>query len=321
MPLPSVKRLLPVLGGISLLPFLVPLARPSRLPEDSPFPESRYLTYEGITLHYRDFEARGEVFRGRMLLVHGVGGSTDSFRFNFEALSRAGYRVVAVDFPGFGYSERSEAFDHRQTSRARLLWEVADALSGKEASWHLLGHSMGGGVVTAMAAMAPQRTRRVILVGGSLEGSGRLPDWLLEIPPLNRTVRILLERFLIKEKPVKAFLTSVYGRPPTETEVLGFFKPLRIAGTSYGVVSVLRTRGNLPLEAYEGLGIFVTGIWGERDSWVRPSEGAAYGRLFENYDFHVIPGAAHSPMETHPEDFNDLLLKKLQGGVTFDSNQ
>jgi pimeloyl-ACP methyl ester carboxylesterase len=65
---------------------------------------------------------------GNILLIHGLGGSTFSFRNNAEALSSAGYNVIAVDLPAFGYSDRKRNIDHSQDNRARLLWLMIEEI-------------------------------------------------------------------------------------------------------------------------------------------------------------------------------------------------
>jgi len=59
-----------------LFPYLIP-DRPETTAPDRPFPESRTALIEGVLIHYRSFDAVGEE-QGKILLVHGMGGSTFS---------------------------------------------------------------------------------------------------------------------------------------------------------------------------------------------------------------------------------------------------
>jgi pimeloyl-ACP methyl ester carboxylesterase len=307
-----IKALLLCLVLILVLPYLVPLSRPLDRAPEGPFPRSRSVTVGGSTLHYRVFEAAGDEEVGRVLLVHGLGGSTDSFRHTFWPLAEAGYRVVAVDLPGFGYSQRIPGFDHRQTARAALLWEFLGHLGNEGLPWHLVGHSMGGGTVAAMALQEPAKTRQVILVDGALGETRRGPTALLNLPPLGRWTQVILDRFLITEDRIGDFLASAYGRDPSEAEIKAFYDPLKIPGTARSALDLLKTSGNLPVEALTGIRAPVVGIWGALDTWVTPGEGEALAGVFKDYAFHVIPGAAHCPMETHEEAFNRLLLGALE---------
>jgi len=47
-------------------------------PEERPFPESRFTTISGLSIHYRVWQPDGEPV-GKILLLHGLGGSTYSF--------------------------------------------------------------------------------------------------------------------------------------------------------------------------------------------------------------------------------------------------
>ncbi len=301
-----------LLGLFLIIPYFVPLSKPPEEPVKAPYLQSEYFTYENVTLHYREFEPVDAPVQGQILLVHGLGGSTDSFRHNFGPLAEAGYRVVAVDLPGFGYSERNIGFNHHQSSRAAMLWELIAYLSEDQTPWHLVGHSMGGGTVAAMAAAAPQRTHKVVLVGGALGDNSPIPGTLLKMPPLGRWIQILLERVVITEERIESYLASAYGRPALDVEVEAFLEPLEMPGTAYSALGLLETSGSLPEEALKPLKVPVVGIWGEEDTWVSLEEGRALGEVFEDYTLHVIPGAAHCPMETHEATFNRLLLEALK---------
>lgn len=71
--------------------------------------------------------------------------------------------VAAPDQPGHGGSPHlPPAADYSVVGSARAAFAVADALGWER--FTLLGHSLGGAVATAMAAAAPQRIERLVLI-------------------------------------------------------------------------------------------------------------------------------------------------------------
>lgn len=113
----------------------------------------------GGSLSYLEAGPRGSggSYAPVLLLMHGVGGNARSFRAQLEGLSDR-FRVIAWDAPGYGESAlREPSLD----SYARAVVELLDAL--KIQSSHMLGHSMGGVVAQGAAALAPERTRSLIL--------------------------------------------------------------------------------------------------------------------------------------------------------------
>src|SRR5439155_11514028 len=94
-----------------------------------------------------------------------------------DALAEAGYRVIALDLPPFGFSDRPGTY--RRTDQAA---RVADALSelGIERAI-IVGHSFGAGAAAEFVLRNPQRSRGLVLVDAALGLTGSqddAPAWL-----------------------------------------------------------------------------------------------------------------------------------------------
>lgn len=302
-----------------ILPYLFPLSRASEVGATKPF-ENSYI-YEN-TLHYRIWQPETTAVKGKILMVHGLGGSTYSFGANAPVIANQGYLVIAVDLPGFGYSKRGTDINHAQTVRAEMLWELLEAVDQtltddvSYMDWHLAGHSMGGGTVGAMATIAPKRTRTLTFIDGALSTQERKGRWVLDIPPVGRAVEVLLEHILIKEKGISNLLASAYGRPLDESEIKGYLEPLQVKGTASGALNFVNTSENIPLSQlldYEGPTL---ALWGEKDTWVPLNEIELIRTYMPQLEVVIISGAGHCPMETHPEVFNqDFLMFLLENDI------
>src|SRR5438105_5634934 len=100
-----------------------------------------------------------------IVLIHAVGGWAENWREVMAPLATSGRRVVAVDLPGFGESERPSRVRHfgpREPFYARFVVSLLDALDIRTA--HLVGNSMGGAVAYMAAVSAPERARSLSLV-------------------------------------------------------------------------------------------------------------------------------------------------------------
>lgn len=107
-----------------------------------------------------------------LVLVHGLASSRVVWRNALPRLG-AGRRAVALDVPGFGDSPPAgPGFDLDRVARVVLNGlEVA----GVAEPFDLVGHSMGGAIALTIAARAPDRVRRAVLVA---------PAGLRPFPPL-----------------------------------------------------------------------------------------------------------------------------------------
>ncbi|MEV0524555.1 acetoin dehydrogenase dihydrolipoyllysine-residue acetyltransferase subunit [Streptomyces sp. NPDC050439] len=95
-----------------------------------------------------------------IVLVHGYGGDKNSWLFVQEPLA-AHHTVYALDLPGHGESGK-DVGDGSLASLAAVVTDFLDALGIERA--HLVGHSLGGAVVTAVAAALPDRARSLTLI-------------------------------------------------------------------------------------------------------------------------------------------------------------
>lgn len=303
---------------LSVLPYGITIPTAARFDPRPPFAESRFVDVDGVTLHYRLWEPQGEV-KGKALLVHGLGGSTYSWEKTADPLAQAGYAVVAVDLPAFGYSDRGLRIDHSQSARSQLLWQLLDALdaassdksSGAE-GWSLVGHSMGGGTVAAMAMDRPGDVSALVLVAGALfDNNPSGARMLLAYPPLRRWLSVVAQNFLIREDRIAGFLQSAYGREATDAEIAGYLDPLRQPGTAQALGNFVRTARSEPVDRLAAFTGPALGVWGQNDTWVPMSQAPQIQGYLPQLEIVALAEAYHVPMETHPEAFNAALLNFL----------
>lgn len=99
--------------------------------------------------------------RHTLLCVHGLGGTKASFLPTVAALADS-YRVVAMDLPGFGESDKPIGAPYDSAWFARTVFATLDELAVERAT--LLGNSMGGRVAIEAGLTEPERVRGLVLL-------------------------------------------------------------------------------------------------------------------------------------------------------------
>jgi len=129
-----------------------------------------------------------------LLAIHGLGGTKGSFLPTVAALAGR-FRVIAVDLPGFGDSDKPIGAAYDARFFAGSCTDLLDALELSRV--HLIGNSLGGRVALEIALRYPSRVGRVALLAPSLAWRRARP-WV----PLLRLTRPELGLVQLAPRPV-----------------------------------------------------------------------------------------------------------------------
>ena len=127
-----------------------------------------------ISVELADLTLRGQAWGDTsappLLALHGWLDNAASF-VRLAPLLAADYRVIALELEGHGHSDHLPAgAEYRYLGHVQTVRAAADALNLSR--YTLLGHSLGAGVASLVAAAAPERIERLLLI----EGLGPLGD-------------------------------------------------------------------------------------------------------------------------------------------------
>jgi len=268
----------------------------------------RFVRVGGRRVRYED-EGQGPP----VLLLHGIGHSLRNWHRTMPALTGAGFRAVAIDTPGFGYSEAPEGIlDEAGTSAF-----VADFLDTFYLDRvDLVGHSLGGALATVFALHRPERVNRLVLVAPAVG-----PD----VNPALRLLAMQVARPLLRPlalRQVFGLFAASWDDDLLEREVadaerwLGdpaarryFWNVLRMG---------LRLRGVRPerllLERLQDLRMPVMFAWGRRDQILPVSNLDKVRERLPDARYEVYDGAGHMLPYEVAERFNQDLVGFLEEG-------
>jgi pimeloyl-ACP methyl ester carboxylesterase len=304
--------------SILFLFFLFPTSKLFSQEPEKPFPNSRFIILDSIRVHYRTWDPESGNPRGNVFFVHGFAGSTFCFRDLYDTLAALGFRVVAADIPGAGYSEKTTNFNQSHSNRARFLWDLTDnILPGDTIPWYIVGHSMGGGTAEAMAIMRKEKTARLILVAGAVfrktNNMISTMTFLVRQKKVKKLIINYADKNLITCESIGKLLKSAYKRLPDSSEVTGYCTPLREENSAEALINIYTNNKEIAdLDVRTMTGVPVLAIWGTRDSWVPLRSARIYFSAFPDLRLVKIKGAGHMPMETHLEEFLPVFLEFLQ---------
>ena len=307
--------LLVLLAAAALLPsVLTPLLGLGPDPALLPEPGKRVSLSTGTTLSVTEI-GRGEP----VVFVHGLPGSASDWSVVAEHLAPFGYRTIAYDRAGYGFSSRPPEVSDRYTltSNAHDLAGLLDALGIDRAT--LVGWSYGGGIVQTVALESPQRVSHLVLVSSVgplliLDPEGEtlasrlvhspvaLPlfDWIRNVPPLARS--------LTHEGLARAF---------TESAAI----PLGYEGRTQALLSLPGALRSYVLEEQrfdprtlrpEAITTPTLVLQGSDDLLVKPAVAEDLAKRVPNARLVLVPIGSHMLPITDPDE----IVRRIQEFVT-----
>ena len=248
-----------------------------------------------------------------LLLLHGITNSSETWE-RASSLLADRFTLIAPDLLGHGESATPRG-DYSLGAHASGARDIANALGHERVT--VVGHSLGGGVAMQFAYQFPERTERLVLVSSG--GLGREVHVLLRaasLPGADLVLPALTSRRLVDVgRGIGGLLGRVGLRPSGDVEVLARgFASLDNSGSRQAFLHTVRSviePGGQRVSASERLGLAARIptliVWGEEDSIIPATHGAAAHEAMPGSRFESFPGAGHMPHDDDPLRFAALL--------------
>ncbi|MBY6035021.1 alpha/beta hydrolase [Fictibacillus nanhaiensis] len=244
-----------------------------------------------------------------IVLVHGFLSSTISFRQLLPFLTK-NYKVIALDLPGFGQSEKSTSFIYRLCNYGQLIIDFLDKLNIQDAI--LIGHSMGGQVCMHAAKKAPNRINKLILLGccSYVKRASRSLIACSYLPLFTWGVRSWIQK-----KDIKKNLLDVLHDSKLVTQELidGYSKPISEAAFINSLIRLLRHReGDMSSEELEDIKQPILMLWGKEDKVMPVKTGYRLKHDLPHAELIVYEKCGHLLMEEKPQEISAEIISFIE---------
>lgn len=266
----------------------------------------RTITLHGDRVAYRD-EGAGEV----LLLVHGMGGSSNHWRALIPTLSK-NYRVIAPDLIGHGQSDKPRG-DYSLGAFAVMLRDLLDALGVPRVT--IIGHSLGGGIAMQFAHQHRDYCERIVLLSsGGLGGEVNRVLRFFTLPGSDVALRLAASKPAIKVRKAFSALKSsdrndagwaehweAHAALANRENREAFLRTLRAVVDRRGQFVCAMNRLHL------NAGVPVMIISGDRDPVIPVAHAHAAHEAMPHSRLHIIPGVAHHPHREQTDTLAGLI--------------
>jgi pimeloyl-ACP methyl ester carboxylesterase len=266
---------------------------------------SRFAQVDGVRVHLQE---AGESDAPPIVLIHGFCSSTLVWSKVLLELAEAGFKVIAPDLLGYGYSDKPRHLEYTINSQARMVVGLLDQLGIDRAV--VVGSSYGGAVAATIALNQADRVEKLILVGAVTNNAPTkyLLMRLFGSPIIGDLVSPLL---LGSRRLLRMRMKRVYDRHAwvlDERRVDARHIPLRAASTHRAVIRTVRRwdADRIQREAH-----LITQptllLWGENDLETPLHYGKLLQEEIRDSRLIVFHDCGHLPHEEFPEAFTEVV--------------
>ncbi len=265
----------------------------------------------GYSLQYWD-RGQGPV----LVLLHGLGGSLYDWRFLFDDFVQAGYRVLALETMGAGYSDKPEEGDYSIAAHGERVLRFLEKLKIPRAT--LIGNSWGGGMSLYTAMNEPDRVDRLVLLAPAsmpqpfpfllrllrVPVVGPLMAWSSHITPKSVVARLGLGKVYHDSDKIRPEDLKEYAH---EMRFPGIMAAMRKTARQLDFWKLLRYA-----DEFQKIKAPTLLLWGENDEVVYLSTGKALHEVMPNSRLFIYPECGHVPHMEYPGVTRDLILDFLR---------
>ena len=234
-----------------------------------------------------------------LVVIHGGGNGASMWIENLAKLSES-YTVYAPDLPGFGYSQ--------PMNNGFIVSDFVDFIESFTHNlglkrFHLVGHSLGGGIALHFALKFPHKIGKLVLISSMFLGR-EIALWtrFFSSPAF---IKPIGEAGLAIFRAIGWIVKLLFA--PFE-----FVAPFSRVQMAVGkAIMTLEGQTTILLNRLSELVIPTLLVWGTRDGIVPPRHAYTAFRLIPDCQLHIFEDCGHSVYKQRVDEFSQLLVTFL----------
>jgi pimeloyl-ACP methyl ester carboxylesterase len=269
--------------------------------------QHRWMDVDGVDTFYRE---AGSADAPVVLLPHGYPCSSYQFRNLMPRLADR-WRLLAPDYPGFGYSGTPDGFDYSFDGYARFLGDFMRALGIDRYALYL--HDFGSPIGARLAIKAPERVTAMIIQNGDIPYEDALgpkyvgieKTWELSASEMRNKLAEAVSEEAFKEEFLNDVDLRLGRRIPPDLWKLHWplMTPRRKEVATDLLAGLKENRAWFPhhrnyLAKHQPPALIV---WGPQDGYMPAESARAYLRDLPNAELHLLDGG-HWLLETNLDE-------------------
>ena len=269
-------------------------------------PEYSWFTrVNGVRIHYQE---AGDEKAPPIILIHGFISSNLIWANTLLPLARKGFRVIAPDLPGYGYSDKPADAEYTINEQAHAMVGLMDRLKIEKAT--IAGASYGGAIAATMALDYPERVEKLILVGAVTNDEAK-KKLLLRLSCLPVIGDIATPLFLGSRWILRRRMQEMYRRMDKPINDLMVAARHHLLATSNVHRAMIRTARRWSANRIQREASLIRRstmlVWGDQDDHIPLADAFQLREAIPNAKLVVFRNCGHLPPAEYPEQFVEVV--------------
>ncbi len=262
---------------------------------------------------YREISPENPLDKPPVLLLHGILSQSFSWCEIMVELANNGFKAIAPDWIGCGYSGKvaPSKFGYTPDAYIEALSSFLEAV--KLEKFSLVVQGFLGSVGIQYALRNPQQIEHLIILNTPMSPSVKLP-WTMKqcgIPLLGDMITqdpLLVDRtleggsgFVISDENLNVYRKPFLQTSATGRALMGIVKNLKLSDSMKEVESGL-AKSELPVQI----------IWGMEDPWLDSESASKLANTNQNIEFTSLKEAKHYPQEHFSQEISPMIINFLR---------
>lgn len=275
--------------------------------------DEHWIEVGNLTWFYRESAPLGKTPRSPVVLLHGIPAQSYGWREILPALANQGFRAIAPDWIGFGFSAQPDRRDFAYTPEA-FLQALEGFLNAMELErFSLVVQGFVGSVGLQYALRHPEQIDRVAILNTPLTTAAKLP-WKIRQLGLPLIGDMMTQDPLLVDRTleggggyrVEDADLDIYRRPFLRSSdagraLLATIQNLQLNQITAEIEAGFRQWQHPTLIA-----------WGDRDPWLPLKTAQTVAGSLPNAEWVVLEEVGHYPQEDWHEKVSEVLLPFLR---------
>ena len=267
----------------------------------------------GLRWFYRESVPINESRKPPVVLLHGLVSQGYSWRSVMASLSEAGFRAIAPDWLGHGYSSHPDKkeFDYKPESFANALAQLLENLEIKTCYLGVQGFLGSAGLL--YAAKHPEKIKRLVILNTPLTNEAKLPFKIAQMG-------IPLVGDMLTQDPILVDRTLEGGGPyAVDDDDLDVYRKPFLKSSDAGR-SLLATVKQLDVKqvtadidrGFQNWQVPTLIAWGMADKWLSISSAEKFAKQLKDAEVVKLTETGHYAQEDWAEKVSEAVVPFLR---------